>query len=112
MTGACRPEGLGSTGLVPAKRRRTSERRDGAQPPRSSARVPRGPVDPDPSGRHAPAAPYARGRGKTNFCRAASLGQTATGFWLRIWIMVGIALALSPTSLKTTGPPYSINPPE
>jgi len=88
-------------------------RPDGAQPTRSSERVPHGPVDPDPSGRHAFAAErYARGRGKTNFCKAASLGQTATGFWPRIWIMVGIALALSPTSLKTTGPPYCMSPPE
>jgi len=38
------------------------------------------------------------------------LGQTATGFWLRIWIIVGIALALSPSSLKATGPPYCISP--
>ena len=101
----------GSSGPVPSNGAADVARRDGAQPPRGSARVPRGPGDPSHA-RPPPAAAerYARGRGKTNFCTAASLGQTATGFWLRIWIIVGIALALSPSSLKATGPPYCISP--
>ena len=54
--------------------------------------------------------PSSFGRGNTNFWTAASLGHTATGFWPRIWIMVGIALGLSPISLKTTGPAYCMRP--
>src|SRR5207247_9554390 len=52
----------------------------------------------------------ALGRGNRNFCRAASLGQTATGRCRRIWIMVGIAFGLSPISLKWIGPPYCMRP--
>jgi len=59
MTGAGQVEGVGSTGPVPVKAAADDARRDGAQPPRSSARVPRGPVDPTPSAWHAPAAPLA-----------------------------------------------------
>ena len=43
---------------------------------------------------------YALGRGKTNFCTAASRGQTATGLPPRIWIMVVTALGLSPSATR------------
>src|SRR5437016_2681284 len=52
----------------------------------------------------------ALGRGNTNFCRAASFGQTATGFAFRIWTIVGMAFGLSPVSLKWMGPPYCMRP--
>src|SRR5436190_16950568 len=42
--------------------------------------------DDGPTPSAAPAA-YDLGRGKTNFCTAASRGQTATGFCERIWII-------------------------
>ena len=102
----------GSSGPVSSNGASDVARPDGAQTARGSARVPRGPSDPSHARSPPPGAGrQAWGRGKTNFCTAASRGQTATGFWFKIWIMVGIALGLSPTSLKTTGPPYCINPP-
>src|SRR5213593_496074 len=48
--GGAGPGREGSKGPVPAERRRDAARPDGAQPPRSSARVPRGLLDPSRPG--------------------------------------------------------------
>ena len=53
---------------------------------------------------------YFFGRGNTNFCSATSRGHTTRGFWPRIWIIAVLALGLSPSSLKTTGPFDTVMP--
>ncbi len=109
VAGVC---GRGRADPFPPTARRTS--RIGMEPSHRGAAHACRVVRPTPPAhaRRRPPPGYARGRGKTNFCTAASFGQTATGFWLRIWIIVGIALGLSPSSLNATGPPYCISPPE